>query len=91
MNAPIQIRKPEVVSRIRRLAQRKGKSITDTIQELAEREQDRLDSERDAELSKRRARVEATLARLHALPITGPLLTDDDLYGADGLPIESGR
>jgi len=91
MNAPIQIRNRQVVSTLRNLAQQKGKSITDTVQELADRERDRLAQERESELESRRARAEATLARLDALPIVGPLLTDDDLYGADGLPIETSR
>ena len=36
--------------------------------------------------SKRRAKAERTLAELRSLPVVGPKLTDDDLYGADGLP-----
>lgn len=86
MNAPIQIRKPELARKIRELAELKGKSITDAVAEVVDRELDRVRQESAAELAARRARIEEIIARLAALPNVGPLLTDDDLYDEDGLP-----
>lgn len=86
MNAPIQIRKPELARKIRELAELKGKSITDAVAEVVDRELDRVRQESAAELAARRARIEEIIARLAALPNVGPLLTDDDLYDKDGLP-----
>ena len=82
MNAPVQIRKPEVAERLRRIAAREGKSITDLVDELTlERDQ-----QIEAEVERRRSAVKALLNEVDALPRIGPLLTDDDLYDEDGLP-----
>ena len=37
-------------------------------------------------LRKRRKEAAKILAGLRRLPVTGPLLSDDDLYDANGLP-----
>ena len=82
MNAPVQIRKPEITERLRRIAAREGKSITDLVDELTlERDQ-----QIEAEVERRRSAVKALLNEVDALPRIGPLLTDDDLYDEDGLP-----
>ncbi len=82
MNAPVQIRKPEITERLRRIAAREGKSITDLVDELTlERDQ-----QIEAEVERRRSAVKAILKEVDALPRIGPLLTDDDLYDEDGLP-----
>jgi len=86
MNAPVQIRKSDTVERLRRLATLEGKSITDLVDEMA-RERDRSHTIRsEAEVQRRIAAAEETVRRFQALPITGPLLTDDDLYDEHGLP-----
>ncbi len=82
MSAPVQIRKPEITERLRRIAAREGKSITDLVDELTlERDQ-----QIEAEVERRRSAVKALLNEVDALPRIGPLLTDDDLYDEDGLP-----
>ena len=81
MSAPVQIRKPEITERLRRIAAREGKSITDLVDELTlERDQ-----QIEAEVERRRSAVKALLNEVDALPRIGPLLTDDDLYDEDGL------
>ena len=86
MNAPVQIRKPEVAERLRELARLEGKSITDLVEEMV-RERDRqFANRRETEIQRKLAAAEETVRRFQALPIIGPLLTDDDLYDEDGLP-----
>jgi hypothetical protein len=85
-DAPIQIRNPEVVRAIRRLAEKRGRPITDTLGELVGAELDRLERVDEAEVQRRLRAVEDIVRRFNALPVVGPLLTDDDLYDEDGLP-----
>ncbi|WP_298744208.1 type II toxin-antitoxin system VapB family antitoxin [uncultured Brevundimonas sp.] len=86
MNAPVQIRKAEVVERLRRLANLEGKSITDLVDEMVRERDERLARVRDAEIERKMAQVREIVAHFQSLPIVGPLLTDDDLYDEDGLP-----
>lgn len=86
MNAPVQIRKAEVVERLRRLANLEGKSITDLVDEMVRERDERLARVRDAEIERKMAQVREIVAHFQSLPIMGPLLTDDDLYDEDGLP-----
>lgn len=86
MNAPVQIRKPEVAQRLRELARLEGKSITDLVEEMVRERDERLTATREAEIQRKLAAAEETVRRFQALPIIGPLLTDDDLYDEDGLP-----
>ncbi|WGM47424.1 hypothetical protein KOAAANKH_02301 [Brevundimonas sp. NIBR10] len=86
MNAPVQIRKPEVAERLRSLARLEGKSITELVEEMVRERDERLTSSREADIAERRRGVEEAVRRFNALPIVGPLLTDDDLYDEDGLP-----
>ena len=86
MPSPIQIKRPDVTADIRALADLTGVSITDAI---AAAVRERLAIERvnaDANLRRRRKEAEKALAELRRLPIKGRLLTDEDLYGEDGLP-----
>jgi hypothetical protein len=85
-DAPIQIRNPEVVRALRRLAAKKGKPITDTVGELVGAELSRIDRVDDAEVQRRLKAARRIVAEFNALPVVGPLLTDDDLYDEDGLP-----
>ena len=85
-DVPIQIRNPEVTRAIRALAQRKQRPITDVVAEVVNAELSRLERQDEDEIARRMARVEEIVAEFNALPIVGPLLTDDDLYDEDGLP-----
>lgn len=86
MNAPVQIRKPEVVERLRELARLEGKSITDLVEDMVRERDERLASRREAEIEAKLAAVEEIVREFNALPILGPLLTDDDIYDENGLP-----
>ena len=86
MNAPVQIRKPEVAERLRELARLEGKSITDLVEDMVRERDERLVARREAEIEAKLAAVEEIVAHFNSLPIVGPLLTDDDIYDEDGLP-----
>lgn len=86
MNAPVQIRKPDVTERLRSLAQREGLSITDLVDEMARDREARANTARQAEIDRKIAAAEAIVVHFQSLPILGPLLTDDDFYDEDGLP-----
>jgi len=63
-----------------------GLSITDAITD-AVRGQLAIERVRaDQKLLQRRKDAELALAELRRLPVTGPLISDDDLYDAEGLP-----
>jgi hypothetical protein len=85
-DAPIQIRNPEVTKAIRALAQKRGLPITEAVAEAVKAELKRLEGLREAEVQRRLAAIHEAVERFNALPIVGPLLTDDDLYDEDGLP-----
>jgi hypothetical protein len=84
--APIQIRNPEVFRDIRALAELKGMALTDVMADAVRRELDEARATKQVKATERMRRVEATLARFDAIPNTGPLLRDDDLYDENGLP-----
>ncbi|MFN3836861.1 MAG: type II toxin-antitoxin system VapB family antitoxin [Brevundimonas sp.] len=86
MNAPVQIRKPEVTERLRELARLEGKSITDLVDEMVRERDERLVASREAAIQAKIAAVEEIVREFNALPILGPLLTDDDIYDENGLP-----
>ncbi|NBW07778.1 MAG: ribbon-helix-helix protein, CopG family [Caulobacteraceae bacterium] len=86
MNAPVQIRKPEVAERLRELARLEGKSITDLVEEMVRERDERLVARREEDIAVRRHAVQEAVRRFNALPVVGPLLTDADLYDEDGLP-----
>jgi hypothetical protein len=85
-DAPIQIRNPDVVRSIRALAEKTGRPITDAVAQAVEAELKRREAEDEQEFQRRLRAIDAAVERFHALPIVGPLLTDDDLYDDDGLP-----
>lgn len=86
MNAPVQIRKPEVAERLRSVARQEGLSITDLVDQMIRERQDRANQEKEAEIQRKIAAAKAIIADFQSLPIVGPLLTDDDFYDEDGLP-----
>lgn len=84
--APIQIKRVDVAEDVRILADMTGLSLTDAIA-LAVRSQLAIERVRaDERLIERQRKVEAGLAGLRQLPVVGPDLTDEDLYGQDGMP-----
>ena len=85
-DVPIQIRNPDVVRAIRQLAAEKRLPITEVVGEAVNAELSRITAGREAEVQRRLAAVRAIVERFNALPVVGPLLTDDDLYDEDGLP-----
>lgn len=86
MNAPVQIRKSDTVERLRRLAALEGKTITELVDEMARERDERLTADRETQIQRKIAEVNEIVAHFQALPVVGPLLTDDDLYDEDGLP-----
>jgi hypothetical protein len=86
MNAPVQIRKPEVAERLRQRARSEGKSITELVETmLAERiAADEARASDDA--ARRRAAAESILAHVSTLPRLATWPTDEEFYDEDGLP-----
>lgn len=84
MNAPIQIRRDDVVRDIRELAALTASPITDVVAKAVKsaliREQTRNT------LQDRTESVDELLRQIRLLPIIGPALTDDDFYDEYGLP-----
>ncbi len=86
MTKPIQIRNPEVVRDLRALAKRLNKPITELVGELVRERAAKATRLSEGEIERRRKAVAEILGRVDALPVVGPLLTDDDLYDENGLP-----
>ena len=86
MNAPVQIRKPDVAERLRNMALREGLSITELVDQMAREREARPDEARRAEIERKIAAVNEIVREFNALPVLGPLLTDDDIYDEDGFP-----
>lgn len=82
MTAPVQIRREDVVEDIRRLSQATGKPITEAVGSAVKSALAEIDEARAG----RMARIMDIVAEFKALPIVGPILTDEDLYDDDGLP-----
>ena len=76
---PIRIRNPDVVRDIRALADRLGLPVTEVVADAIRRRlQEEPGKASDAQAAAQR-RVADVLARIDALAVTGPVLTDDDL------------
>jgi hypothetical protein len=84
--APIQIRNPDVVRDIRRLADRLGLTMTDVVAEAVRKRLAEEEAAAEGARSARSGRIAVVLAAIDALPQTGQPLSDDDIYGPDGLP-----
>jgi hypothetical protein len=86
MPGPIQIKRPDVADDIRTLAALTGLSITDAIAKAvaAQLAVERLKA--DTRLRKRRKEAERALTEIRRLPVTGPIVSDEDLYDTEGLP-----
>ena len=86
MNTPIQIRKPEVVEDIRKLAKRTRLPITEAVGRAVRAEMQRLEVDRASDAEAKIREVKEIIRRFNELPTVGPMLTDDDLYDEWGLP-----
>ena len=86
MNAPVQIRNVEVIRDIRELAERTHLPITEAVGQAVRAEIERLRGDREARIAAKIKEVNEIVERFNALPIVGPMLTDDDLYDELGLP-----
>lgn len=76
---PIRIRNPDVVRDIRVLADRPRLPMTEVVADAVRRRlQEESGKASDAQAAAQR-RVADVLARIDALAVTGPVLTDDDL------------
>ncbi len=53
MNAPVQIRKPDVAERLRSMALREGLSITDLVDQMAREREARINEARQAEIDRK--------------------------------------
>jgi hypothetical protein len=85
-DVPIQIRNPDVIRAIRQLAAEKRLPITEVVGEAVNAELSRIGTSRKAEVQRRLAAIADAVERFNALPVVGPMLTDEDLYDEDGLP-----
>jgi len=85
-DVPIQIRNPEVVRAIRTLAEQTGRPITEAVGLAVNAEIERRQLTDAAERDRRLRNMREAVRQFRESPIIGPLLTDDDIYDADGLP-----
>lgn len=86
MNAPVQIRNAAATRRMRRLAQVTRQPLTEAVDDAVRERLERVDRQSDDERELWKANIRRLVAEFHALPVVGPLLTDDDMYDEDGLP-----
>jgi hypothetical protein len=84
MTRPIQIRKEEVVRDIREAAALTNQSITEVVAEGARVVLAR--ARRRATGEAREKAIDRIITEYRALPKTGRMLTDDDLYDEHGFP-----
>ena len=75
MSGPIQIKRQDVTAAARELAGLMGTSLTDAIAHAVSNQ-----------LAIERSAAGSALAEIRDLPVTGPLLSDSDLYDKRGLP-----
>jgi len=86
MMSPIQIKKPDVVRDIRLLAELLHQPITEVVAEAVRAKLGEAQRAREADIAERLRQVAEIHKRVAALPVIGPLLTDEDLYDEHGLP-----
>ena len=84
--APIQIRNQDVVRDIRELARLTQMPITEAVATAVRSELGRARRVSDAERTTRLLAIDAAVKQFRLAPVTGRLLSDDDLYDQDGLP-----
>lgn len=84
MNAPIQIRRDDVVQDIRELAALTEQPITEAVAGAVRAELARARAKSGIEA--RRQAVAEIVRQFREAPVVGPMLTDADLYDEDGMP-----
>jgi len=85
-DTPVQTRRKDVIEEIREHAELMEVSMTEAVGTAVRAQLATVRSKAAMNVSSRRKRAEAALAELRTLPIAGPGMSDDDLYGPDGLP-----
>ena len=85
-HAPVQIRNDAVVRDIRELSALTGKPITEAVAEAVAIQLERQRRLHSGELERKLQEVRRIVEAFNALPVVGPMLTDDDLYDEDGMP-----
>jgi hypothetical protein len=86
IDAPIQIRNPDVVRDIRKLAERTGQLLTEAVAEAVRARLAEVEGKDAVSIAERRMRIAGAAAAFRALPHDGTPLTDADIYDEDGLP-----
>lgn len=86
MKAPIQIRREDVAEDIRKLAGLMKVSLTEAVAVAVRERLEEAERQRRKQIEERDREIQELLKAFWALPKTGPLLTDADLYDEDGLP-----
>jgi hypothetical protein len=84
MTKPIQIRKEDVVRDIRELAALTQQPITEVVASAVRTELER--ERRRGAANEQHKTIHRIVADYAALPKTGRMLGDDDLYDVNGLP-----
>jgi hypothetical protein len=82
----IQIRKEEVAHDIRTLADLMNLSITDAVAVAVKKQLAEEQAKKAARIEEKRRKSQEILERFWALPKTGKILNDADLYDEEGLP-----
>lgn len=73
---------------VRRLAELTGQSQTSAVEDAVRRRLAELEGEREAETERKRAAIEAIVAEVRKLPVSGPSYDEimDEMYDETGLP-----
>lgn len=73
---------------VRQLAALTGQSQTSAVEDAVRRRLAELQQTKEAEVERKRAAIEAVVARFRALPVTGPSYEEimDEMYDENGLP-----
>jgi len=87
MNArPVQIRNDEVVREIRELAELTGRPITEAVAKAVREELVRARRRASRTPAQRMRAIADAVRRFQQAPMTGVMLSDQDLYDDAGLP-----
>ncbi|MCT1476726.1 type II toxin-antitoxin system VapB family antitoxin [Microbacterium sp. p3-SID336] len=73
---------------VRRLAELTGQSQTGAVEDAVRRRLAELEHDREAEVARKLAAIEAVVARFQALPVIGPSYEEimEEMYDEQGLP-----
>lgn len=82
----VQIKNPDVVRDIRRLAELTKRPITDVVADAVREPLAKAEESAKLSIAERERKIDEILAAFRALPKTGEWLTDEDLYDEEGFP-----